>query len=189
MRIKWLIILFFPVALFSQKNSCHCKFQGIVSVGMAAGESSTKALFQLSGGINTQDYFMGVGFGIDPYRFQSVPVFADWRINLDKTRFGFLYANAGFNFPYGDNENISEPFKTSDHFRGGFYMDAGVGYRFPMKGWSRLLLSAGYSHKRINNVVGYHYSWCPSCPDEKYTYQYDLGRIVTKLSWEFGRMK
>lgn len=187
MKFFLLALLMYPVTVFSQQTLCPCNFRMITSVGMVAGESSAKPVFQLSGGITYDRFYTGIGAGLDPYRFRSVPLFADWRMDIGKKRSVVVYANAGYSFPYGNEETDESPFKISDRFTGGFYMDAGVGYRLPLNKLNRLLLSAGYSHKRINNVVGYKYTWCLTCDEEIYTYQYDLGRIVTKLSWELGK--
>lgn len=187
MKVILLAILFYPLTIFSQENFCPCNFRMITSAGMVAGESSAKPLFQLSSGITYHRFYTGIGAGIDPYRFHSIPLFADWRMDLGKKRSVFVYGNAGYNFPYDNKEAVTDPSKISDRFTGGFYMDAGLGYRLPLNKMNRMLLSAGYSHKRINNVIGYRYFWCRACEEEIYTYQYDLGRIVAKLSWEFGK--
>jgi hypothetical protein len=189
MKNKWLIIaVLFPVVSFSQENSSRPRFHTIASVGVAAGESTAKPLFQLVPGFSYDRWFTGIGIGLDQYNFTTIPLFADWRVNFGKTRSGFLYANGGYNFSVNNKSGIDNWFKTTDRFEGGLYMDAGLGYRIRMGPLHRLLFSAGYSQKNITNIVGYTYQcFNPPCTEEVYRYHYNLGRIVTKLSWEIGR--
>jgi hypothetical protein len=162
----------------------------MASVGMIGGESSVKPLFQLNGGITYGRYYSGIGIGFDPYRFNSVPVFADWRVNFGKSRMIFVYGNGGYNFPAGDPVNENEFFKTSDKMKGGLYIDAGMGYSVALGGWHKISFSAGYSQKNISRVKGYLYPCGPSpCNEEVVRYSYSLGRIVTKLSWEMDWKK
>ena len=133
-------------------------------------------------------FLRGAGVGLDPYRFHSIPVFADLRYNFGRMKTGFLYAHTGYNFTYNHKESEMWIWgnKTTDKSEGGFYLDAGIGYRLHLKGWHRLLFSAGFSHKRINNLIGYTYPCLfPPCPEDIYRNQYNLGRIIAKFSWEF----
>ena len=185
---RLLILLLFPVSVYSQQSACPCRFQGILSAGLAAGESAAKPVVQFSGGLTNKFFFAGAGVGLDPYRFHSIPVFADLRYNFGRMKTGFLYAHTGYNFTYNHKESEMWIWgnKTTDKSEGGFYLDAGIGYRLHLKGWHRLLFSAGFSHKRINNLIGYTYPCLfPPCPEDIYRNQYNLGRIIAKFSWEF----
>ncbi|HLG38574.1 MAG TPA: hypothetical protein VI461_02860 [Chitinophagaceae bacterium] len=188
MKTKWLIIAaLFPLLSFSQDKH-GSGFNAIVSTGVVAGESAAKPLVQVAAGLNYDRYFMGVGLGLDPYYFKSIPLFADWRINFGKTRLAFVYANGGYNLPYNNKNAEDNFFKSTDRFNGGFYMDLGMGYRIRLSSYHRLLFSAGYSRKDISNKVGYTYPCLnPPCDEQITNYRYSLGRIVTKLSWEFGK--
>lgn len=188
--IRLLILLLFPFSVYSQQSACSCRFQGILSAGIAAGESTAKPVFQFSGGLATNKFFAGAGFGLDFYRFHSVPIYADMRMNLGKMKGGFVYTQTGYNIPfdYKGTQAWASDFRTTDKSTGGFYLDAGIGYRVQLKSWHRLLFSAGFSHKRINNIVGYTYPCLlPPCTEDIYRYRYNLGRIITKFSWEFSK--
>jgi hypothetical protein len=187
MRNKWLIIaVLFPALSFCQGNAS--KMHTIVSVGVAAGESTAKPLGQVSAGYTYNRFFTGLGLGVDQYRFKSIPLFADWRMNIGKSRSVFVFANGGYNFSYGKEPGDLNSFKTSDRYSGGVYFDAGMGYRLRLSAAHRLSLSAGYSQKNIVNEVGYPYPcFNPPCSEEVYRYHYNLGRVTGKLSWEFGR--
>ena len=190
MENKWLIIaMLFPVFSFSQNSAPKGELAAITSVGIAGGESIAKPLFQVTTGVNFHTWFVGLGGGADQYRFESYPVFADWRLNFGKQQVGFVYANAGYHFP-SHSKATDDEFLTTDKLQGGFYMDAGVGYRVKLGALHRLLFSAGYSQKDVKNTVGFTFPCLvPPCPEEIYNYQYRLGRVVAKLSWEFGKMK
>lgn len=189
MKNKWLIIaVLCPILSFSQQNTAKARLTSIAAVGLVAGESTAKPLFQISGGFSHGRYFSGIGIGMDQYFFNSIPLFADWRVSFGKTRLGFLYANGGYNFPGKIKSRNDWWGKTTDRYYGGFYMDAGIGYRIKLSNsLHRLLFSAGYSRKTMSNKVGYTYQCVPPCPEDIYTYKYELGRIVAKFSWEFGR--
>lgn len=164
---------------------------GITTVGFAAGESTAKPLFQLSGGVSIDRWFAGAGFGMDDYYFNSFPLFADWRMGFGKKRLLFVYADGGYTFPgkYGGNNDFNF-FKTTDRLLGGFYMDTGFGYRIRLNSLHRILLSAGYSQKNLTKKIGYTFPCgIEPCLEQVDKYHYQLGRIVTKLSWEFGKTK
>jgi len=192
MKNKWLIIaVLFPTLCFSQGGQSRGKMTAIASVGFAAGESTAKPLFQLSTGFSFDRWFTGIGFGLDQYSFNTFPLFTDWRMNFGKKTLGFLYANGGYNFPgkYNGNDNFIF-IKTTDKLLGGFYMDAGIGYRIRLNSLHRLLLSAGYSQKNVVSRITYApQCLVPPCPHDVYNYSYQLGRIVTKISWEISKTK
>ena len=185
-----MIILLFPLYLFSQKKTCSCAFRSIATVGTVAGESGVRPLLLLNGGITYGRYFSGIGTGFDSYRFNSIPVFADWRVNFGKNKTVFIYGNGGYNFPAGHSDKEINSFKTSDRMTGGLYMDAGFGYRVPLGGLHGISFSAGYSQKNIKWIKGYTYPCVsPPCVEEFYKYSYQFGRFVTKLSWELDWRK
>ena len=190
MKNKWLIIaVLFPSLCFSQGKISKGKITAITSTGFAAGEGTAKPLYQVSTGFTFHDWFTGVGVGLDQYKFNTIPLFADLRMSFGKAKLAFFYANGGYNFPGKHNEDDhSGSFKTSEKLFGGFYMDAGIGYRVRLSPLHRILFSAGYSQKNTKSRVGYG-TLClvAPCPEQIYHYEYQLGRIVSKISWEFGK--
>jgi hypothetical protein len=190
MKNKWLLIaVLFPSLCVAQGNNSKGKIRAITSAGFAAGEGTAKPLFQVSAGFAFDNWFAGAGVGLDQYKFNTVPLFADWRVNFGKSKLAFLYANGGYNFPgkYKGSEEFGS-LKSSDKLFGGFYMDAGIGYRVRLSPLHRILFSAGYSQKNARARIGYPtYCLTPPCPEQIYNYEYQLGRIVSKISWEFGK--
>lgn len=180
-------LLFLPLGIFAQnKKISKPGWRMISSAGLVTGESNTKLSFQLAGGIVFDHHFVGIGIGYDMYQFNSFPVFADWRMNFGKKRIGFLYANGGYNFP-GSYKEETEFSKAGDMLKGGFYMDAGIGYRLPLGSFNRLSFSAGYSRKNIRHIKTYVYPCITGdCPEDIHEFRYGFGRIIAKMSWELG---
>lgn len=182
----FLFCLLWPLLSLAQTQKQPLKLGAIGSVGLATGQSNTKSLFQLSGGVKYSRFFTGVGIGYDTYEFNSVPVFVDWRVRFGKRQTGFLYANGGYNFPgkYKEDTDFS---KTEDGIKGGFYTDLGLGYRIPLGGLHRLAISAGFSQKNITQRKVFVFPCLTGdCPEDTREYKYRFNRIVAKLSWELG---
>ena len=187
MRSIGIILLLLPFCLFAQNKKVSKQgWRMITTMGLVAGESNTKPVFQLSGGLVYKHHFGGIGVGYDMYGFNTFPLFADWRMAFGKKKTGFLYANAGYNFRgnYKEEEEFS---KTADRLRGGFYMDAGIGYRLRLGSFNRLSFSAGYSRKDISHKKTFIY-FCITgdCPPDIHEYKYSYGRMIAKMSWELG---
>lgn len=184
-----ILLILIPYFVFSQQQvkSDKMHFGMITTAGITIGEQKVSPVFQIINGIRISKYFAGIGIGLDEYRFRSLPVFADVRINFGKNDFAFVYADAGYNFPAGikKEEVVS---KTTDIYKGSFYMDAGVGLRILSAKKHALLLSAGYSRKDVRHTLGYTYVvYDPPGTETIYHDKYSLERIAVKLSWQFGR--
>ena len=190
MKGQWLIIaVLSPVLSFSQESSSGARFHMTASVGMAAGESPVKPLFQVVSGLAYKKWFTGIGIAADYYNLKSIPLFVDCKMNFGKKKAAFLYTDCGYNFSF-DNKSYADNFyKASDRFLGGLYMDGGIGYCIKLSSLHRFSFSAGYSLKNIVHKVIYTYPCITgtSCPADVYRYHYTMGRIVAKLSWEFGK--
>lgn len=188
MKNKWFIIaVFFPVLSFSQGNANSPVFNTVASIGIIAGEGTAKPLFQVVTGLSYKRWVAGIGVGLDYFNLNSIPLFADVRMKF--TRSAFLYADGGYNFSFHNKSQFPgfiQP--TSNRFLGGLYIDAGIGYRVKLNSFHHFSFSAGYSRKNLVNRVAYH-AFCPggNCGEEVYKYHYMMGRIVTKVSWEFGK--
>lgn len=188
MKRFFIVLLLVPGFIFAQHTKkINGGWKTITSTGLAIGEANTKPVFQLSGGFTYRRYFTGIGIGYDTYEFNSIPVFADWRMSFGRRQIGFIYADGGYNFP-GSYKRNNEFSKTSDRLRGGLYMDAGIGYRIPLGTLHRLSVSAGFSRKNIiqRKVFVYPCLTAP-CPEDIHDYDYNFNRILTRLSWEFGK--
>ena len=186
------IVMFLPLFCFGQtKGKGKAGFHSIIGGGAMIGETKTKAFFQYSGGLQFDRYFTGIGIGYDAYKLNTIPVFADWRMNFGPRRVLFVYANVGASLA----ANVQKEEKT-DYSRGftrpGLYTDGGFGYRLPLGNSHRLTLSVGHSFKRITDVHEFTYP-CGLVPCNQPTatttnaYRYNYNRIVVKTGWEFGK--
>ena len=96
----------------------------------------------------------------------------------------FAYADGGVNFVWlTDNEKTA--YVTDDHFDTGFYTDLGLGYKIGVGRTNHLLLSIGYSLKKLKETYQ-TYSYLP--PDnalQKQDVDYSLNRLTLKIGWEF----
>ncbi len=191
MKSQWFIMaVLFPIITFSQGNSSRLNLHTIGSVGMAAGESTVKPLFQVTSGVFCKKWFGGIGAGMDNYNLKSLPLFAEGRIHFERSLAAYLYADAGYNFPVG-NEKPREMFKISHEYKGGLYLDAGIGYRIKLSPLHHLSFSAGYSRKNIREKKVFYYPCgvnpCYMAHYNVYVFDYSFGRVTAKLSWEIGK--
>lgn len=179
--------LFASLVSFSQKKSTMIKpvFRVIASGGVVVGQKNVSSVFQVVPGVSIKRFYAGTGIGLDDYRFRSIPLFADLRYHFGRREFGFIYADAGYSFPF-DVSKTQETFKTTDIYKGGFYGDFGLGLRFLSFGKHSFLISAGYSIKNIKNKTGYTYNWILPATETFNNYSYSMQRIVSKLSWQFN---
>ena len=188
-RLIIFICLGLPIVGICQQNKNSgekVSLQTIASIGIIGGESGVKPGFQLIGGITRSKYFTGIGLGYDNYRYRSMPLFADLRINFTKRQIVFVYGDLGYNIPVHIKTD-DDIFKSTNLYYGGVYIDVGLGYRHRLNNKNSFLFSLGYNRKDINNKVGYTYPcFNPPCPEDISYYKYSMGRVVTKLGWEFG---
>jgi len=129
-------------------------FCSINQVGVATGESYHSLLIQSVNGLRYKTWFMGLGAGIDTYSEISIPLFIDVRKNLlAKPNTPFLYADAGMQI-MAEKSNRDKTNFNWRIYHPGLYYDFGAGYYLPLKNKDALLLSAGYSVKKIEVEQG-----------------------------------
>lgn len=185
----FVIVIFLPLFCLGQsKERGKAGFYSIIGGGAMIGETKTKAFFQYSGGLQHKQYFTGIGIGYDAYRLNTIPVFADWRMNFGPRRVLFIYANVGANFA----ANIQREEKTEysrGYSRPGLYTDGGIGYRLSLGPSHRTSVSIGHSFKQITDV--HEFSYGIAVPNSQTVttnaYRYKYSRIVIKAGWEFGK--
>jgi hypothetical protein len=192
MKKALIVFLFLPAALLAQtKKTVKPGWRSIATAGITAGESGASPVFQWSGGITYNRFFNGIGIGYSSYEYNSFPVFADWRMNVGKQQLVFVYAMPGYNIPGKFTREVNFVGTLDERLSGGFYMDAGIGYRIPLGLLNRLSFSAGFIRKSVSYEKVYSYPCgmapCNETPPDRYIYRYNYGLITTKLSWELGR--
>jgi hypothetical protein len=193
MRLLIAILVVTPLVSFAQpKKNFKPGWRTITAAGFSAGQSGAGAVFQLSGGISTPSFFAGIGAGYDGYEFRSWPVFADLRLALGNRRLVFVYAMPGYNISGKFSKELSTSWRTVDeHLEGGFYIDAGLGYRVPLAFRHRFAFSAGYTRKSVVHQKTYSFRCngepCPGTSPESFLFRYRYGLLTAKISWEFGK--
>lgn len=180
-----LALLLLPVIVPAQKPVINPRV--MISSGAIIGDHMVKPLYQVGAGISYARFFNGLGVGYDQYRFRTIPVFADWRMEVDDDRMMFVYVQPGYHFVTDGSPHEQEYGKIGDKLKGGFYLDAGAGFRIPVGSWNGILISAGYSLKYMTQKKTYLY--CSTCGNEPVwdNYHYRYGRILVKAGWELGR--
>jgi hypothetical protein len=182
----FLLVIYFPVV--AQKKKANFKFHSINSIALVNGSNSNSAALQSIAGFSGSHLFAGVGAGLDYYLYRSIPVFMDIRYELgNKSNKFFAYADAGINFSWVQEDYLFEPIiwngNSSNSFHNGIYTDAGFGYAVAMKNGNALILSLGYSHKRLKEKIT-HTDWRTQELQTDYNI-YGLNRIMIKAGWRF----
>ncbi len=173
----------------AQDSGKKLRLQSISSIGLLNGSAGSSLALQTILGGNYQHSFLGVGVGLDYYRYRSIPLFVDMRHEFGKGKRNlFLYGDIGYNYEWVAKRKKEESFVyTLQHrFDGGLYYDAGIGYKLGFNKSNALLLSAGYTFKKLQSEVGS--GVCPligPCYDAVQTYRYYLSRLVIKAGWRF----
>ena len=97
--------LFLTIAMAQRKHAVV--FNSYNSVGFVAGKMPIAFAAQTENGIKFKHWFIGVGFGIDYYYMQTLPLFGAIKKEfLIKNNSLFLYGNAGGNFIAIDKEHL-----------------------------------------------------------------------------------
>ena len=164
---------------------CPWQFHSINNVGLLEGQTGSAFQLQSVNGMQYRSWYVGIGLGLDFYRYRTIPLFLDIRKEFGKgTKKFFAYADGGVNFAWlTDNEKTM--YFTDDHFNTGFYTDLGLGYKIGVGRTNHLLLSLGYSLKKLKETYQ-TYSYLP--PDNalgKEHIDYNLNRLTIKVGWEF----
>ncbi|MBC7826698.1 MAG: hypothetical protein H7122_03045 [Chitinophagaceae bacterium] len=167
------------------KGNCSCGFQSLLQVGLLEGASGPSWSLQTVNGIYYKSWFAGIGGGLDYYTMRTIPLFLDVRKELfRKTRTPFLYADAGIHFDWLKAKE--KPGWGKSEYDRGFYYDAGFGYKLGFANRDAILLSLGYTMKRLREerVVTIQCTQPPCDPSTDY-YKYKFSRLSLKIGWQF----
>lgn len=160
----------------------------ITNIGLINGSKASALSLQTIFGVSYKQSFAGIGVGLDYYRFRTVPLFFDLRHEFGKgKRNFFIYGDLGYNFDWLTEKNKQDYlFFGNFDYKGGIYYDAGIGYKVSFKKADALLISTGFSFKKITNEIGT--GMCPfvgPCSQEIETYNYAMSRLMIKAGWRF----
>jgi hypothetical protein len=159
------------------------KFRSLDYIGGLRGEDGDFFQIQTVNGLYKKSWFLGVGTGLDYYRYRTIPLFVSVVKDLMPGRNGlFISLDLGTDLPSYKRPVSSYDYAKS-HFHPGLYWGADLGYKIKLSSHSsrELLLTAGYSYKELKeDQTGGPYA-CPigaPCPLEtdsgpatRYTYR------------------
>lgn len=184
-----IILLLLPVACLSQTNDRNKIYpHAILSGGITGGEKQAAPVAQLSAGISYGPWFSGLGVGLDNYRINSIPVFADWRFSFGPKRMLNVYVNGGYHFLKPTAEQFTENiwWGTKQDLKSGFFGEAGLGFQLQAGRYHRIGSNVGYRHKRMTQMQVFE-SLCQTCQEYTVKEIYGFSTIVFRLTWEIGR--
>jgi hypothetical protein len=193
MKTVFFCIILFIVARSAsaqKKNSRDgWKFHSINAVGFLEGQAGSAFQLQTVNGAKYKSWFGGIGVGLDYYRYRTVPLFFDLRKEFfsgtDKL---FVYADAGFSFSWVADDQKDNYLAAK--FSNGFYNDMGLGYKRNISKNNAIIVSAGYSFKKLVETYNQMYfgplitlGSGPEYPPQQINYS--LNRLSIKIGWEF----
>jgi len=172
-----LLTINFPASAQKKK----IKFNSVNTFEMISGESPVSIGFQTINGVRFLNWFLGIGIGVDEYRYKTLPLFSDIRKFFGHEKKAFFYGDVGSNFPMKNRPDKEVSYYTSYHFTGGIYTDIGIGYQFYLNKNSSLVISFGNSFKKLKmrTNVGYECGSVP-CPENRTNYSYSFNRMILK---------
>jgi len=157
-------------------------------MGLLEGEHGSSIQLQTINGVKFNNWFVGLGAGIDWYYRRSIPVFTS--VNMDflkkKKRSFYLSANAGINFPWQTDNYHNEWGYSETKSNSGLYWSAGLGYKIGIgKGNDALLMQLGYDYKHVSEKVNLPYVILTPETDPHDQFDYHLRRLSFKVGWSF----
>jgi len=168
-----------------QGNNCHCGFQSLLQAGLLEGAGGLSWNIQTIQGLRYQSWFAGLGVGLDHYGMRTIPLFLDVRKELfHKSRTPFLYADGGIHFDWLKTKE-KRGWASSD-YNPGFYYDIGGGYKIGFGKRDALLVSAGYTLKKLREERTVNVQCiAPPCNPTTDYYNYAFNRLTFKVGWQF----
>jgi len=185
------LYLYVLLLLFSSKTSAQhleekLKFRSINSFGLLTGSRGEALSVQTIAGLKAKKWFAGIGTGLDFYEARTIPVFLDFRQDLQKkSNTPYVYGDIGTNFLWLKSVN---QFQSTDpgSSKPQLYYEAGIGYRISSIDKKAILFSAGYSLKQVRQRFK-SFSQAPTIElqDDNYEhYKLIYRRIVIRLGLE-----
>lgn len=135
------------------------KFRSTEYGGVLKGQDGNYGLLQTVNGLYKKSWFLGIGVGLDYYRFRTIPLFLSVTKDLMPARNGlFLSLDGGINFPdYNRPPNWYYDGYNTSKFREDIYYSAGVGYKIKFSAWHKrhgISLVTGYTFKKLREDFG-----------------------------------
>ncbi len=181
-KYLFIIIIVFTcnLQIAAQKKNAAI-FNSYNSAGFMAGKLPVSFTAQTENGIAYKKWFAGAGIAIDMYYKETLPLFAAVKKEISlKTNSLFLYVNAGKSI-VAKNKKIVGTFSTVET-KGGFYADAGIGYKIKIAKTSSIFFSIGNSVKNIRQIeTTSDFFGMPGISDTHYKFS----RLVFRMGYQF----
>jgi hypothetical protein len=180
---KYFLIAGFSVCVSMCSGQSPWKFRSDNYAGLETGQLGGRGHVETVNGLYKGPWFLGLGAGLDYYRFRSVPLFLS--VSRDLLAFGnrsglSLYLDGGINLPWykRDLTTYQTQLVSSSKFYARPWGSGGLGYKWRLSARTdkALLVSAGYSIKKLEEkLTGTTFCATSSCPLEtpNQTYIYD----------------
>jgi len=154
--------------------------------GLSIGQMGSYGQVRTVNGLSRGPWFVGLGAGLDYYRYRNVPLFLSATRDLltDKRSGLFLILDGGGDLPWYKRE--PQPYQNlTSTFRAGPYWNTGLGYRWRLTDAGRraLLFSATYGMKRLSErqtTVGGCYD-PPACTVNSGTAEFEYTDRTVRL--------
>lgn len=172
---------FAPAVSLAQKKFSPV---GGVQAGLLEGEQGGALQLKALGGVKKGTWTAAAGAGLDYYYLRSIPVFLHLQKDFSKSKAPFVYAAGGYNIPW---LKPSQKGWNLGESTGGFYGDAGIGYRLPVMKSSALEFSLGYSVKSLttSRYKDVYITIYPPPPMVLYKQEHTLRRVSIKTGLWF----
>ncbi len=178
-KLLIIITLFLLAIKLTAQSTNKIRYYLLPQVALLNGDHLTSGQVQLTGGVQKKNWMFGIGTAIDYYKVRTVPMFADLRFCFGKNHSVFSYLNIG--------TDIVWPLESQSYNQwngNGLYKDLGIGYAFGGQKKKGILISMGYSAKKV--AVSYNefvYRDFPPYGGENHERRldYTLNRIVLRL--------
>jgi hypothetical protein len=173
------------------------KFRSTDYVGLSSGQWGSIGLVQTINGLYKGPWFVGLGAGLDNYRFRSIPLFLALTRDLPafSKRSGlFVDLEGGINLPWYTLTLPAYEGITSSKFYPGLWGSASLGYKWKLSVHSRkaLLFSAGYSMKKMRQdqtaaevIIPCYYAGVCNTSQQTYVYEYLVRTLIFRIGLQF----
>jgi hypothetical protein len=176
-----LLLLFALTSLVTNAQTATPKwrFKSTNLIGNLIGEQGSKFSMQSINGFSKNSWLVGIGVGIDPYGYSSIPVFIDIRKSLGKKAWQpFVYADGGPSFPL-PNPDLPKTWQSGlpgFDLKTGWVAELGIGLQKKIAGNTQFVLQFGYSQKYYSltshqNNFGFSSSIWPETSNYEYQYR------------------
>lgn len=174
-----LLLALTSLVINAQTTKPKWRFKSTNLIGNLIGEQGSKFSMQSINGFTKKSWLMGIGVGIDPYGYSSIPVFIGIRKSLGKKAWQpFIYADGGPSFPL-PNPDLPKSWQSGlpgFDLNTGWVAELGIGLQKKIAGNTQFVVQFGYSQKNYSltshqNNFGFSSSMWPETSNYEYQYR------------------